>query len=126
MGVVQKVASTPGEALQAGIEVAEKIAACGPLGIRATLDSAHLAFNASEGEAFSKLETQYRGLYGTEDFKKRGWRGPQTPARITYFCVFIIAETKAGDTTIAPSRERPMGGRKPEGGAAHLEETVNG
>ena len=70
MGVVQKVAPTPEEALRAGIEIAQKIAACGPLGIRATLDSAHRQFDAAEGRVFSELETQYRGLYGTEDFKE--------------------------------------------------------
>jgi enoyl-CoA hydratase/carnithine racemase len=57
IGVQKRLAPTAGEALQAGIEIAEKIASCGPLGIRATLNSAHLAFDASEGEAFSREET---------------------------------------------------------------------
>jgi len=70
MGVVQKIASTPDQALQAGIEIATRIAACGPLGIKATLASAHLAIDASEPEALSQLEAQYRALYGTEDFKE--------------------------------------------------------
>ena len=70
MGVVQTIVSTPAEALQTGIAVAEKIAACGPLGIKATLDSAHLAIEVSQAEAFSKLETQYRALYASEDFKE--------------------------------------------------------
>jgi enoyl-CoA hydratase/carnithine racemase len=70
MGIVQRIAPTPAEALTAGIEMAEKIAACGPLGIKATLASAHLAMDASAGEAFAKLETQYRALYATEDFKE--------------------------------------------------------
>jgi enoyl-CoA hydratase len=70
MGVVQKILPTPAEALRAGVETAERIAACGPLGIKATLASAHLAIGASEGEAFSRLESQYRSLYATEDFKE--------------------------------------------------------
>ena len=70
MGVVQKILPTPAEALRAGVETAERIAACGPLGIKATLASAHLAIAASEGEAFSRLESQYRSLYATEDFKE--------------------------------------------------------
>ena len=70
MGVVQTIAPTPDAALEAGIETATKIAACGPLGIRATLASAHLAIGSSETEALSKLEVQYRALYGSEDFKE--------------------------------------------------------
>jgi enoyl-CoA hydratase len=59
MGVVQQIAATPQQALEEGIEIATRIAACGPLGIKATLASAHLA-----------LEAQYRALYQTEDFKE--------------------------------------------------------
>ena len=70
MGVVQTIAPTPDAALEAGIETATKIAACGPLGIKATLASAHLAIDSSETEALSKLEAQYRALYGSEDFKE--------------------------------------------------------
>src|SRR5215510_3085341 len=70
MGIVQQVVVTPAEALQAGIEVAQRIAACGPLGIRATLASAHLALSSSQAEAFAKLDAQYRALYATEDFKE--------------------------------------------------------
>jgi len=70
MGIVQKVVPTPAEALQAGIAIAQKIAVCGPLGIKATLASAHLALEASQGEAMSSLETQYRALYATEDFRE--------------------------------------------------------
>jgi enoyl-CoA hydratase/carnithine racemase len=70
MGVVQKIAPTAEQALEAGIEMATKIAACGPLGIKATLASAHQAVDLSEAEALSKLETQYRALYKSEDFKE--------------------------------------------------------
>jgi enoyl-CoA hydratase len=70
MGVVQTIAPTAEAALEAGVETATKIAACGPLGIKATLASAHLAIDSSETEALSKLEAQYRALYGSEDFKE--------------------------------------------------------
>ena len=70
MGIVQKVILTPAEALRSGIEIAQRIAACGPLGTSATLASAHLALNSSQAEAFAKLDAQYRALYATEDFKE--------------------------------------------------------
>jgi enoyl-CoA hydratase len=70
MGVVQEIAPTAEEALEAGIDMATKIAACGPLGIEATRASAHLAIDVSEAEALSKLEAQYRALYSSEDFKE--------------------------------------------------------
>src|SRR5271169_5994151 len=70
MGVAQNIAPTPDQAMQTEIEAAMRIAACGPLGIKATLASAHLAIESSEGEALSKLEAQYRALYRTEDFKE--------------------------------------------------------
>jgi enoyl-CoA hydratase/carnithine racemase len=70
MGVVQTIAPTADAALMAGIETATKIAACGPLGVKATLASAHLAIDSSETEALSKLEAQYRALYVSEDFKE--------------------------------------------------------
>ena len=70
MGVVQAIAPTPETALEAGAAMATKIAACGPLGVKATLASAHLTIDSSEAEALSKLNAQYRALYGTEDFKE--------------------------------------------------------
>ena len=70
MGLVQQIAPTPDAALQAGVEIATKIAACGPLGIKTTLVSAHLAIDSSEADALSKLDAQYGALYRTEDFKE--------------------------------------------------------
>src|SRR5271156_2267925 len=68
MGVIQEIAPDPARALDAGIRFAEKVAACGPLGIKTTLESAHLAIDGSEGEAFAKLNAQYAALYQTQDF----------------------------------------------------------
>jgi enoyl-CoA hydratase/carnithine racemase len=70
MGVVQEIAPTRDKALEAGIKIAEKIAACGPLGIKTTLASAHFAIDSSQAEALSKLPAQYGALYRTEDFKE--------------------------------------------------------
>jgi enoyl-CoA hydratase len=68
MGEVQEVAPDPQAALEAAIRIAQKIADCGPLGIRASLASAHLSIDGSEELALSKLDAQYGALYHTEDF----------------------------------------------------------
>jgi 1,4-dihydroxy-2-naphthoyl-CoA synthase len=68
IGEVEQVAPTPEEALEAGIQVANKIAACGPLGIKTTLLSAHLAIDSTETDALSRLEAQFGALFHTRDF----------------------------------------------------------
>jgi enoyl-CoA hydratase len=68
MGEVQKVAQDPKQALEAGIQIANEIADCGPLGIKTTLASAHLAIDATEEEALSRLDTQFGALFHTQDF----------------------------------------------------------
>ena len=70
IGIVQEIAPTREKALELGIEIASRIAACGPLGIKTTLASAHLAVDPSQAEALSKLTPQYQALYRTEDFKE--------------------------------------------------------
>ena len=70
MGMLQEIAPTRDKALETGMKMAEKIAACGPLGIKTTLASAHLAINSSQADALSKLTAQYGALYRTEDFKE--------------------------------------------------------
>lgn len=70
MGLVQEIAPDPELAFQAGLVMADKIAQCGPLGIKTTLASAHVAMAEGEGAAFSKIEEQYRSLYDTEDFRE--------------------------------------------------------
>jgi enoyl-CoA hydratase len=79
MGVVQEIAPTRDTALDLGIDIATKIAACAPLGIKTTLISAHLAIDSSQAEAFSKLNAQYGALYRTEDFKEG--RGAEAESR---------------------------------------------
>jgi enoyl-CoA hydratase/carnithine racemase len=68
MGITQQIAPTQQEALDAGVALARKIAACGPLGIKATLASAHQMIDPVEADALSKLGAQYVALYRTEDF----------------------------------------------------------
>jgi enoyl-CoA hydratase len=70
MRVLQEIAPTRDKALEAGIKMAEKVAACGPLGIKTTLASAHLAIDSWQADALSKLTAQYGALYRTEDFKE--------------------------------------------------------
>ena len=68
MGITQQIAPTPRAALDAGIAMARKIAACAPLSIKATLASAHQVVDPVEADALSKLGAQYSALYRTEDF----------------------------------------------------------
>lgn len=70
MGLVREIAPDPELAFQAGLAMADKIARCGPLGIKTTLASAHAAMAQGEGAAFSKIGEQYRSLYDTEDFRE--------------------------------------------------------
>ena len=68
MGITQQIAPTPEAALEAGIAMARKIAACAPLSIKATLRSAHQMIDPVEADALSKLDAAYGALYRTEDF----------------------------------------------------------
>ncbi len=68
MGEIQMIAPTREQALDAAIDIATRIAACAPLGIQATLASAHLALDESEPVALAKTSEQYAALYRTEDF----------------------------------------------------------
>ena len=68
MGVTQQIAPTPETALEAGIAMARKIAACAPLSIKTTLASARQYVDPVEADALSKLGAQYSALYRTEDF----------------------------------------------------------
>jgi enoyl-CoA hydratase/carnithine racemase len=68
IGVTQMVAPTQQAALDLGVAIARKIAACGPLGIKATLATAHMVIDPVEMDTYSKLGAQYTALYRTEDF----------------------------------------------------------
>lgn len=68
MGITQAIAPTPAAALDLGVAMARKVAACGPLSTKATLASAHQMIDPVEADALSKLGAQYAALYRTEDF----------------------------------------------------------
>jgi enoyl-CoA hydratase len=68
MGITQQIASTPQAALEAAVALARKMAECAPLGVKATLASAHQVIDPVEADALSKLGAQYAALYRTEDF----------------------------------------------------------
>lgn len=68
MGVTQAIAPTPAAALDLGVSLANKVAGCGPLGVKATLISSHQVIDPVEADALSKLGAQYAALYRTEDF----------------------------------------------------------
>jgi enoyl-CoA hydratase/carnithine racemase len=68
MGITQQIAATPEAALAAAVAMAQKIAACAPLGVKATLASSHQMIDPVEADALSKLGAQYAALYRTEDF----------------------------------------------------------
>jgi enoyl-CoA hydratase/carnithine racemase len=68
MGITQQIAVTPETALEAGVTMARRVAACAPLSIKATLASAHQYVDPVEADALSKLGAQYSALYRTEDF----------------------------------------------------------
>jgi enoyl-CoA hydratase len=69
MGIVQEVAPNKEAALKTAIDLANGIAACGPLGIKATLKVAHMAINDSaDTAAFAQLEAEYLSLFKSQDF----------------------------------------------------------
>src|SRR5262244_1669347 len=55
MGLVQELAA-PGQQLDRATDLAKQIAAAAPLGVRATLASAHRSFNEGEKAALAALQ----------------------------------------------------------------------
>jgi enoyl-CoA hydratase/carnithine racemase len=70
IGTIQEIAATPEAALDRALEIASKVAACGPLGIKTTLASAHLAVDPTADDALSKLDAQFSALFHTQDFQE--------------------------------------------------------
>jgi enoyl-CoA hydratase len=66
--VLQEI-TPPGQQLDRAIELARKIAAAAPLGVRATLASAHQAL-AGEDDAFKALPAAFGRLAQSEDYKE--------------------------------------------------------
>jgi len=70
MGEVQEIAPTRDAAIEVALRIANKVAACAPLGIKATLESAHLAIDSGEIVAFGQMGKAYNALYSTRDFQE--------------------------------------------------------
>jgi enoyl-CoA hydratase/carnithine racemase len=68
MGLVQEI-TPPGKQLERAIEIAKKIASMGPLGVQATLASAHQAI-ASDEAVFKTLQPEFRRLQQTDDARE--------------------------------------------------------
>ena len=69
MGLVQEV-TQPGKQLDVGVELAKKVAAAAPLGVRATLASSHQALADEEKTALAAVQPTFGRLQQTEDFKE--------------------------------------------------------
>lgn len=70
LGLVQDI-TAPGKQLDRAIELAQKIAAAAPLGVRATLASAHQAL-VGEEEDLAALRARFARLLQSEDLKNPG------------------------------------------------------
>jgi enoyl-CoA hydratase/carnithine racemase len=69
-GLTQAV-TPPGQELDRAVDLAKRIAAASPLGVRATLASAHRAQAEGETAAFAALLPEFGKLFRTEDFQER-------------------------------------------------------
>jgi enoyl-CoA hydratase/carnithine racemase len=81
MGLVQYV-TPPGKQLDRAIEVARKISAAAPLGIRATIASAHRALSEGQEAAFAALFPELARLAQSDDHEEyfRALREKRSPA----------------------------------------------
>jgi enoyl-CoA hydratase/carnithine racemase len=81
MGLVQYV-TPPGKQLDRAIEVARKISAAAPLGIRATIASAHRALSEGQEAAFAALFPELARLAQSDDHEEyfRALREKRAPA----------------------------------------------
>jgi enoyl-CoA hydratase/carnithine racemase len=81
MGLVQEV-TPPGRQLDRALELAEKIAAAAPLGVRATLASSREALAAEEATALAALQQEFGHILQSEDAKEyqRALREGRKPA----------------------------------------------
>lgn len=81
MGLVQEIAQ-PGRQLDVALQLATKVAAAAPLGVRAVLASSRQALPADETTALAAVQPAFRNLQQTEDFKEfqRALREGRAPA----------------------------------------------
>jgi enoyl-CoA hydratase/carnithine racemase len=69
LGLVQEV-TPPGKELDRAIDLANKIAAAAPLGVRATLTSSRQSLAADEATALAALQAEFGRLLQSEDAKE--------------------------------------------------------
>lgn len=69
MGLLQEI-TPPGKQVDRAIEIARKIAASAPLGVKALLSSANQAQSEGEKAAFAALAPQFAKLFQTEDWQE--------------------------------------------------------
>ena len=69
MGLVQEV-TQPGKQLDRAVELAKKIAATAPLGVRATLASSRQALAADEATALAALQADFTRILQSDDAKE--------------------------------------------------------
>ncbi len=70
MGTVQEGAADPRCGTPTGNRAPGKIADCGPLGIKTSLTSAHLAVDPVEAAALAQLDAQFGALFRSRDFQE--------------------------------------------------------
>jgi enoyl-CoA hydratase len=68
MGLVQDI-TPPGKQLDRAVEFAQKVAAAAPIGVRATIASAHQSLSGEEA-AFAALQSPFQAIFQTEDVKE--------------------------------------------------------
>jgi enoyl-CoA hydratase len=69
LGLVQEVVET-GRQLERAIEIAERIAACAPLGVKATLRSAWMAITEGETVAAAHVRDDMAAVLKSDDFRE--------------------------------------------------------
>jgi enoyl-CoA hydratase len=70
MGTLQEICPTRDDAILLALQIASRIAACGPLSIKTTLASAHTSLDVNEDVALSELNGLRTEIYRTKDAKE--------------------------------------------------------
>jgi enoyl-CoA hydratase len=70
MGTLQEISPTRDAAILLALQIASRIAACGPLSVKTTLASAHTALDVNEDAALSELNVLRTEIYRTKDVKE--------------------------------------------------------
>ena len=81
MGLVQAV-TAPGKEFDRAVELARKIAAAAPLGVRASLASANQALASNEATAYAALSATLGRLFQTEDAREATRAGEERRAPV--------------------------------------------